>query len=61
MRPTMSAANKYRHIVSPGDAIQEEMDYNTGQNVLISGFFQKSPDNDDESFLEGGCTKPIGI
>ena len=48
-------------MISPGDAIQEEMDYNTGQNVLISGFFQKSPDNDDESMLEGGCTKPIGI
>ena len=51
------------------DAIQEEIDYNAGSNVLISGFFRKSPNNtntnlmdlDDETMIEGHCTKPIGI
>ena len=61
-RPTKSAAQRYRHMIGHGDAIQEETDYNTGPNVLISGIFKRSPDEDEDlSMLEGECTKPIGI
>ena len=34
-------------MIGTGDAIQEEIDYADGQNVLISGFFKKDGDDGD--------------
>jgi len=37
MRPTKSAANKYRHMIHGGGAIEEEGDYNGSKVQLGSG------------------------